>query len=395
MDKSVYLNDLGIVNSQAIGKSEALKAVLTGNREQFTFQPVGDSDYPVGVCKGLYTDEELAGQGNRINVLLHYVCSEISDSVGEMKKRFGSDRIGVILGSTDNGSEESFKALRNYRDEGAFPDGYTLEMQQAHYPVEYVKNYFGLRGFGTSISTACTSSGSALALTRRLILSGMIDGAVVGGVDIVSESVLKGFVALEAVDKQLTNPFSQNRNGINLGEGAALFTMTSQSLGESSIRLIGCGESSDAHHMTAPDPEGKGAAYAMQEALNDADLDTVDYINLHGTGTVLNDIMESRATAAVFKSLPYSSSTKPMTGHTLGAASAMELGFCWLILSEMNQGCFLPPHLWDGDKESESPALHMTGAETSIPGLKTCMSNSYAFGGCNVSLIITNEDRKS
>jgi 3-oxoacyl-[acyl-carrier-protein] synthase-1 len=392
MNKSVYLNDLGIVNSQAIGKAAVLKAVLSGNREQFIYQPAGESEYPVGVCKGLYTEEAVAEQGNRINVLLHYACNEITDSVVEMKKRFGAERIGVILGSTDNGSEESFKALRNYRNEGSFPEGYTLEMQQAHYPVEYVKTFFGLKGFGTSISTACTSSGSALALARRLILSGMIDGAVVGGADIVSESVLKGFVALEAVDNKPTIPFSRNRNGINLGEGAALFTMTAESMGESSIRLIGCGESSDAHHMTAPDPEGKGAASAMKEALKDADLSTVDYINLHGTGTELNDIMESKATASVFETLPFSSSTKPMTGHTLGAASSMELGFCWLVLSPLNEQNFLPPHLWDGEKESESPSMNMTAMGTAMPGIKTCMSNSYAFGGCNVSLIISNED---
>ncbi len=390
MTQSVYLNDLGIITSQAAGKEAVLASLLSGKRDHFVYQAAGESEYPVGHCSSLYSEEAVRERGNRINVLLYHACSQLTGSVGKMKERFGERRIGVILGSTDNGSEESLQALKAYRENGKYPRQYSLEKQQAHYPVEYVKEFFGLKGFGTSIATACTSSGSALALARRMILSGIIGGAVVGGADIVSESVLKGFVSLEAVDSKPTNPFSRNRKGINLGEGAALFTITSESLGESSIRLTGCGECSDAHHMTAPDPEGRGAVKAMLEALADAGSPTIDYINLHGTGTELNDAMEAIATAAVFDVLPYSSSTKTMTGHTLGAASAVELGFCWLVLSPLNREKQLPPHLWDG--ESDEIQLNMTGSRTVLPEIKTCMSNSYAFGGCNVSLIITAEE---
>lgn len=394
MGQSVYLNNLGVVNSQASGKEAVLSSILAGKRDNFTYQPMGDSEYPVACCMSLYSEEALMDEGNRINILLKNACSQILGSVEKMKHRFGEKRIAVILGSTDNGSEQSFEALKKYRESGHYPEDYTLEMQQAHYPVDYVKKFFGLKGFGTSISTACTSSGTALALARRMILSGLIDGAVVGGADIVSESVLKGFVSLEAVDSKPTNPFSRNRRGINLGEGAALFTMTAESLGESSIRLTGCGECSDAYHMTAPDPEGKGASRAMTEALADAGDPTIDYINLHGTGTELNDSMEAKSMATVFAHLPYSSSTKPMTGHTLGAASAVELGFCWLILSPMNKSRQLPPHLWDGEREEGIPKMNMTSLSSSMAEIKTCMSNSYAFGGCNVSLIITNEEGK-
>lgn len=385
----VVLNDLGIINSQASGKASVLRSILSGRKNHFVYKEAGELKYPVALCSSLYTESEIRDKGNRINILLHEVCREISPTVEKMISRYGKKRIGVILGSTDNGSEQSLSALKSFLESGDFPDGYELEQQQAHYPADYVKNFFKLESIATSISTACTSSGSAIILAKKLLNSNILDAVIVGGADIVSESVLKGFVSLEAVDSRPTNPFSKNRKGINLGEGAALFVMSRESQTANPITLNGCGETSDAHHMTAPDPEGKGAVIAMKRALKEAGLNSVDYINLHGTGTILNDNMEALATTSVFPGSPPVSSTKPMVGHTLGAASAVELGFCWLMLSELNKDNKVAPHCWDGEKSSDMPGLNFVPENFSIKEINTCMSNSYAFGGCNVSLIIS------
>ncbi|MDA3810727.1 MAG: beta-ketoacyl synthase N-terminal-like domain-containing protein [Spirochaetaceae bacterium] len=386
-NQGVYLNDLGIINSQAEGKIDVLNAILSGRKDHFIKQSVGDKEYPVALCS--IRDK----RSNRINKLLKPVCEEIAPSVKILISKYGHGRIGVILGSTDNGSEQALNALREFKKSGNFPEGYELKEQQAHTPAEYIKEFFCLNSIATTISTACTSSGSAFILARKFLESELLDGVIVGGADIVSESVLKGFVSLEAVDPNPTNPFSSNRKGINLGEGAALFVMSRDRITDSHIKLIGCGETSDAHHITAPDPGGAGAVRAMIRALKDSRLSTVDYINLHGTGTELNDKMEAIAMGQVFPDFPLMSSTKPMVGHTLGAASAIELGFCWLLLSKLNEGKRLPPHLWDEKRPEDMQPLNFVPENFFAEKIQTCMSNSYAFGGCNVSLIISRVEK--
>jgi 3-oxoacyl-[acyl-carrier-protein] synthase-1 len=181
------------------------------------------------------------------------------------------------------------------------------------------------------------------------------------------------------------NPMSHNRRGINIGEGAAIFLM---SMDEAAIELIGIGESSDAYHMSAPHPDGLGAELAMRAALIDSGLtaNAIDYLNLHATATPKNDEMESRAVSRVFPEGVASSGTKPLTGHTLGAAGATELAFCWLAL----QSGRLPPHIWDGKADLDLPQLDLVGAEQNFVrgASRVCMSNSFAFGGSNASLLI-------
>jgi 3-oxoacyl-[acyl-carrier-protein] synthase-1 len=208
----------------------------------------------------------------------------------------------------------------------------------------------------------------------------------------VSETVMLGFAALEAVSDEISNPFSKNRKGINLGEGAAFYVMQNDTRTNNTpdVELLGWGESADAYHMTAPRPDGSGAEAAMREALNMAGIapGDVDYINLHGTGTPLNDIMEALAIQAVFAdNAPLLSSTKPVTGHTLGAAGALELALCRMALTKGG----LPVHCWDGRRDEEIPCLNFVAPNTNAKP-KICMSNSFAFGGCNTSLIIGGKD---
>ena len=233
-----------------------------------------------------------------------------------------------------------------------------------------------------------------------MILGGLADAVIAGGIDIASDTTLVGFGALEAVSSEITNPLSKNRHGITLGDGAAFFVITKEAL-DSKVQLLGWGESSDAYHMTSPDPSGAGAQKAISRALKSSGLapEDVGYINLHGTGTKLNDSMESKAVAAVFGDYPVPlSSTKAVTGHTLGAAAALEAAICWKLLVE-NQGKNLdngklPLQVWDGVKDEELPALNIVDknfknkADAADKEIKACLSNSFAFGGANACLAL-------
>jgi 3-oxoacyl-[acyl-carrier-protein] synthase-1 len=236
-------------------------------------------------------------------------------------------------------------------------------------------------------SSACSSSAKALASAARLIRMGLVDAVVTGGVDTLCGFTVAGFSALESVSPVPCNPLGANRKGINLGEGAALFLMSGE---PAAVVLCGWGESSDGHHMSAPDPNGGGARIAMNEALRRAGIDAgaIDYINLHGTATVQNDAMESRAVADLFGTQVAVSSTKPFTGHTLGAAGAVEAAFCWLAMQDENEEGVLPPHLRDGERDATLPALNVAqpGQRLGRP-IRYALSNSFAFGGSNAALV--------
>ena len=338
---------------------------------------------------------------------------QIAPAVQAAKQKYGASRIAICVGCCDNGSEFSVAGHREYFEKGAFPKNYSLEIQGADYPATYIKEKFGLAGPAYVFATACSSSGSATIKAAQLVQAGIVDAAICGGVDVASDTVLLGFDSLEAVSENKTNPFSAARSGITLGEGAAFFLLskdkdlaragcggsTDSGLANNCpVALLGWGESADASHMTAPLADGSGAFRAMKEALAFAGLDAskIDYVNLHGTGTRLNDSMEAKAVAQVFGSLAAAvpaSSTKPMTGHTLGASSAVELAACWLSIVNNDKNSSaeikLPLHVYDGNYDPDLPRLNLIGPETKFnKRINVCMSNSFGFGGCNVSLII-------
>jgi 3-oxoacyl-[acyl-carrier-protein] synthase-1 len=221
----------------------------------------------------------------------------------------------------------------------------------------------------------------------------MADAAVVGGADTLCRMTLNGFRSLEALAKDRCNPFSAHRDGINIGEGAAAFLLEPE---PGLIQMLGVGETSDAYHTTAPEPEGIGARDAMLQALADSGLepDEIAYVNLHGTATPLNDAMESKAMAAVFGSQTPCSSTKGMSGHMLGATGGCEAAFLWLTLNpETNPDGLLPPHLWDGVRDPSLPSLNLIRHGTTVePSPRLSMlSNTFGFGGSNVALILARE----
>ena len=342
---------------------------------------------------GKIDDSKLKATGDkyemRVLQILDFALSSIKSVVEKAISLYGAERVGVCIGSCDNGSELSFAGHKAFFTAGSFPADYDLTVQGADYPAAFTARKFGARGICLAFSTACSSSASAVIKAKELILSGICDAVIAGGVDVASDTVLLGFDSLEAIDHQKTNPFSKNRNGINLGEGASVFLLSKDDLENTGIILAGTGESSDASHMTAPLADGTGAEQAMNAALYEASLkpEEIDYVNLHGTGTHLNDEMEARGVSLVFGDYKVSaSSTKPLTGHTLGAAGSLELAACFYAIKAQK----LPLHVWDGVQDEEIPALNLVTEKSSASQkpIRCCMSNSFAFGGCNASLII-------
>lgn len=320
--------------------------------------------------------------------------NQLQNTVESAVNKYGADRIGVCVGQCDNGSYLSLKAHQQYFGEGKFAEDYDLKAQGADYAATFISEKLAVKGPSLSFATACSSSATAIIKAKELIKAGIIDAAIAGGADITSDTVLLGFNSLEAIDtKHISNPFSINRNGITLGEGAAFFLISKDDIDGTNIVLAGTGESSDANHMTAPLADGTGAQQAMNAALTDADLkpEQIDYVNLHGTGTHLNDSMEGKGVDLVFGSCKVPvSTTKPMTGHTLGAAGALELAACFMTIKNQK----LPVQIWDGQQDPDIPELNIITAPedhstvAAEKDIKCCMSNSFAFGGCNASLII-------
>ncbi|MCL1143511.1 beta-ketoacyl-[acyl-carrier-protein] synthase family protein [Shewanella gaetbuli] len=323
----------------------------------------------------------------RNNQLLHTAAMQIEQAVVQAKQQYGRSRIGVVLGSSTSGISKGEAALKYRAEHDVFPDSYHYSQQELGSTSLYLQKIFDIDGPCYTISTACSSSAKVFAAAKRLLNSQLCDMVIVGGVDSLCQLTLNGFNALESVSKGQCNPFSQNRDGINIGEGAVLFTLER---GQSEVMLAGVGESADAHHISAPHPDGQGAIDAMNQALDDANIQStdIDYINLHGTATPKNDAMESRAVQAVFaENIPPCSSTKPLVGHLLGAAGAIEAAFCYLILSDLNPQNKLPPQVWDKQADPNDPSLPLIEPNQCKQMLHYAMSNSFAFGGSNASII--------
>ena len=388
-----YLNALGLLCALGEGKQAVADALLAGDVSGMR----GEDGWVTGrrltvgsvsaALPAMPTGFEAAQSRN--NQLLLAAALQIEPELRHAIAHYGSSRVGLVLGTSTSGIHEASASIAALLNDGELPAAYNYAQQEMAAPVNFLADWLGLSGPLYCQSTACTSSARALLSAHRLLQQGLCDAVICGGVDSLCRLTLNGFSALEAVSDEPCNPFSRNRNGINIGEGAALFLMTRD---PSPIALLGGGATSDAHHISAPHPEGLGARAAMEKALNSAGLASTDihYLNLHGTATPHNDIMESKAVNGLFAATLPCSSSKPMTGHTLGAAGALEAAFCWLVLSDYNRDDLLPPHLWDGQTDPALAPLRLVEAGDRLPrtGPRRLMSNSFAFGGNNVALIL-------
>ena len=311
-----------------------------------------------------------------------------AEAVGVAAARLGAARIGVFLGTSTSGILQTELAYRR-RDpaSGALPADFDYAHTHNTYSVSgFVRARLGLAGPAWTVSTACSSSAKVFGSAARMIDAGLIDAAVVGGVDSLCLTTLYGFNSLELLAREPCRPWDRERNGLSIGEAAAFALLEPLPAAGSAdaIALHGVGESSDAHHMSSPHPEGLGARLAMQAALEDAGLQPADigYVNLHGTATPANDAAEDRAVTDLFGTATPCSSTKGATGHTLGAAGGVEAVIAALALRHG----FIPA---GANTVAPDPALRARYVlEGRAAPLQHVLSNSFGFGGTNCSLVL-------
>lgn len=399
---SLYLNALGLCCSLGIGKTQIADVLFSLDEtppDLSRFLKLDEKFLNEGSCYlgHLYGNpakitEKYLEYNSRNNQLLLTALLEIEDQIKLAINHYGADRIAVIIGTSTSGIAEGEQAFAHATDTKKFPENFSLGIQEMSDGAEFLAEYMELSNMVTTISTACSSSAKVFSHARELINAGICDAAIVGGADSLCKLTVNGFHSLGALSEKPCNPFSKNRNGISIGEGAALFLMSKYS---SEIEMMSVGESSDGYSMTAPQPDGLGAENAMRNALAKAALNENDisYLNLHGTATHHNDNMEAKAVTRVFGSGIPCSSTKSLTGHTLGAAGALETALCWLMLSkDFNPGQKALLHVWDNVPD---PDIELNGFCTAGQTLKPSskkpiyvLSNSFAFGGNNTSVLL-------
>ncbi|WP_323064437.1 beta-ketoacyl-[acyl-carrier-protein] synthase family protein [Aeromonas jandaei] len=385
---TLYIHAYSLINALGRGKDEvsaALEAWRTRGAspldgERWTL--VDGRTSPVGRVRQPLPAVTIAPYDSRNNRLLLAALADIEDEVNTAIARVGSQRVALVLGTSTSGIGEAEAAVAASERGETLPPQFDYVQQELGSPSLFFAAHLGLEGPAMTISTACSSSARAFITARRLLASGQADVALVGGADSLCGLTLNGFDSLESLSEQRCQPFAAGRDGINIGEGAALFLV---SLEPAPLALLGDGESSDAWHISAPHPQGEGAERAMRMALTRAGLEAgqVGYVNAHGTATRLNDEMESRALARLFPNKVPVSSTKVLTGHTLGAAGATEAALCCLLIE---RGLPLPPQ-----GETADPALAPIALVQEQGPVDIIMSNSFAFGGNNVSLIFGKE----
>lgn len=388
---SVYLHALGMINALGGNVEQIIPALAATRAPGMANVHTGIGDAFAGSVLTpleLAPPAALARYDCRNNRLLLAALAQIAPAIDAARERYGADRIGVVLGTSTSGVEAAEAAFVYHAQAGELPDNFNYRQMEIGTAAPFAAAALGVQGPAFTISTACTSSAKAFASAHRLLQLQLCDAVVVGGVDSLCELTVQGFASLESTSGVRTNPMSVNRSGINVGEGAAVFLMSRD---EAAVRLAGLGESSDAHHISSPDPQGAGGELALREALADAGIapSALGYVNLHATATRKNDEMEAKLMARVFPDGVATSGTKPLTGHQLGAAGATELGFAWLTLARDDVP--LPRHLWDGEADPALPALDLVESERFLrrgTGAQYVMSNSFAFGGSNVSLIL-------
>ena len=310
-------------------------------------------------------------------------CDGLPEAIAEASERHGASRVAIVLGTSTSSIGATEEAYARQQDAAFPPDLQRPNVHTPHSLGGFVQAATGLRGPCVTVATACSSSAKVFAQAARLLNAGVADAVLVGGVDTLCGSVLYGFNSLGLVSGQPCRPFDAGRDGLSLGEGAGFALLERAAPRERMPTLRGYGESSDAHHMSAPHPDGLGAELAMRQALARAGVRpaSVGYLNLHGTATPANDAVEARAVAAVFPRRLHASSTKGWTGHTLGAAGIIESVFALLALEHG----LLPGTL---NSSTPDPAC---GAQVRFENderpLRYALNNAFGFGGNNCSLL--------
>jgi 3-oxoacyl-[acyl-carrier-protein] synthase-1 len=390
--KPLYATSYSIVSALGRGTAPVIEALRAGKgglrRNDFLDSTL---DTWIGRVEGLEADAPPGPAADIPDYRLQRIAEAalradgFEAAVAQAGKRHGANRIGVFLGTSSSGMLEGELAYRERSSSTAPLPGWISyrDSFNMYAPAAYVRARLGLEGPTSVVSTACSSSAKVFAAAARAIESGLCDAAVVGGIETLCFTTLHGFSSLELLSRDPCRPCDAERNGISLGEGAALVLLEKTDASGEGLALLGYGESADAHHMSSPHPEGLGAALAMRAALKGAGIAAEDlgYINLHGTGTRNNDAAEDAGVHSVTGGSVPCSATKGWTGHTLGAAGGIE---AVVTLLALRHG-FAPGTL---NTRKLDPALRsQVLLEGRSAKLDYAMTNSFGFGGSNCSLV--------
>jgi 3-oxoacyl-[acyl-carrier-protein] synthase I len=387
--RPLFLTGLGVVSAMGRGLDATLAAL---HARRSALRPCDFADVRLGHIGRVDAVEEhalppgLAAFDCRNNRLAHLALGSdgFVDAVEAAKARHGAGRVAVVVGTSTSGVLSSEEAYRR-RDAatGALPAdfdyGHTHDLFSL---ARFVRAALGLAGPAMTLSAACASTARTFMDARHLIESGMADAAVVGGADSLCRLTLRGFAALELVSPEPCRPCDAARAGLSIGEAAG-FALLERAPAAGSIALLGCGASTDGHHMSAPDPHGAGAIAAMRQALASADLapGAIDYVNMHGTGTRANETVEDLAITTVFGTDTPCSSTKAWSGHTLGASGILEAGIAALCLRHgLMPGCL-------GVTTPDPMLRGRILLENEAAPVRHVVSNAFGFGGVNCSLV--------
>ncbi|HZP74832.1 MAG TPA: beta-ketoacyl-[acyl-carrier-protein] synthase family protein [Pseudolabrys sp.] len=392
--KPLHLSHFTATSCIGVGLAQTLNAMRQrrGGLAPCRFDTV-DIDTCVGEVAGIddvAIRTDLQPFDCRNNRLLQLALQQdgFAEGVASAIAKYGRDRVGVFIGTSTSGVLQTELAYRRRAQEtGALPADFNYATtHNAFSPTDFARHYFDVTGPAASVATACSSSAKVFGSARRMIEAGVIDAAIVGGVDSLCLTTLYGFLSLELISPVPCRPYDVARAGISVGEAAAVILLERmpERVDADAVLLLGIGESSDAYHMSSPHPDGLGAAIAMKNALATAQLQPqdIDYINLHGTGTQTNDAAEGKAVTGLFGSSVACSSTKGATGHTLGAAGGLEAVICALAI----QNGIAPSGLNTTELDRQFPLHYLL--ENVEQRLDHVLSNSFGFGGTNCSLVL-------
>lgn len=347
---------------------------------------------PVGMVKDIHVTVkdlpvrlQLEEFNTRAVFMLLPLLIKMQDKVEKLKKKYGSHRIGISLGTTNPGMEENLEAMRYYLQTGDFSK-YSVHRNSLYNPARFCSLFYDIHGPAFTVSTACTSGIKAIIQGYRLISSGLCDAVICGGSDSLNSLTVHGFNNLQILSGTYSNPFSRNRDGVNLGEASLLFLLTKDPE-YSSIRIKSFASNNDAFHITKQNPKSLYAVSLLEDLKNGMEDENIDYINLHATGTVSNDQVESYAVNKVFGGDILCSGIKQLTGHTLGVAGSLETALCVLLTDKANTP--LPPHIYDGEYDEKIDKLNLVSSESeNIYKIQNAASINFAFGGDNSAIAV-------
>ncbi|CUU70256.1 MatE efflux family protein [Campylobacter hyointestinalis subsp. hyointestinalis] len=376
---NIFMSKPSIISSA--GDENALLRDITECKKSLQSLEFNEKNFMVGRIKDELLDLKFISNptfATRTNAIALSAILPLENQVKKLVKKYGKENIGVIVGTTTTGVEENYKTFRN----GIFNEKeFDFDRNSLANPAKFIKNFFGLGGVAYSISTACTSGIKAISEAADLVRAGICKAVIAGGVDSLNTLTLFGFNSLSILSDDMCDPFSKDRKGTNLGEGAAFMIIGDEEVGEVCIKSYA--SNSDAFHMTSPRDDGFYQTMLINEALQKANLNDVDYVNLHATATIANDMMEANAVFSSKTNAPCSG-IKQFIGHCLGAAGAIESGVCSMLIGDKKA---LPLQVIKSDIDPVLKPLNLVINKQTLD-IKNTMSLSFAFGGDNACIIL-------